>query len=91
MNTECIRELSKDFLETIASEFQKHANFPHALGGKNVHIRSDSMLFNYKYYYSVVLMEVADLIFRFVYVNIGSFGKYGEPSISSNLLFGNQY
>lgn len=39
------------------------------------------MYFNYKSYYSVVLMAVADSNYRFVHVNIGSFGKECDSSI----------
>lgn len=38
------------------------------------------MFFNYKEYYSVVLMAVADSKFRFVYVNVSSFGKDCDPT-----------
>lgn len=88
MKNECIPELSKDYFESIASEFEKNANFPHCIGavdGKHVRImcpiRSGSMFFNYKEYYSLVLMAVADSKYRFLYVNVGSFGKDCDPSI----------
>ena len=55
MKNECIPELSKGYLETIASDSEKNANFPHCIGavdGKHVRIncpiRSGSMFFNYK-------------------------------------------
>ncbi|KAJ9584715.1 hypothetical protein L9F63_020948 [Diploptera punctata] len=88
MKRECIPEFSKNKFESIASDFEKNANFPHRIGavdGKHVSIicppRSGSMYFNYKDYYSVVLMTVADSKYRFVYVNVGSFGKDCDPSI----------
>lgn len=88
MKKECIPELSKDYLETIAFDFEKNANFPHCIGavdGKHVRIicpiRSASMFFNYKNFFSVVLMAVADSKYRFVYVNVGSFGKDCDPLI----------
>nr|XP_022911163.1 uncharacterized protein LOC111422175 [Onthophagus taurus] len=43
--------------------------------------KSGSMYFNYKDYHSVVLMAIADSKYRFVYVNIGSFGKDCDSSI----------
>jgi hypothetical protein len=39
------------------------------------------MYWNYKDYYSVVLMAVADSNYRFVYVNIGSYGKDCDSTI----------
>lgn len=74
--------------ESIASDFQKTANFPHCLGavdGKQIRIicpdYSGSMYYSYKEYLSVVLMAVADSNYRFVYVNVGSLGKYCYSSI----------
>lgn len=88
MRKECIPELSKEKWESIASDFKKHANFPHCLGpvdGKHIRIncpaKSGSMYYNYKEYYSVVLMAIADSNYRFMYVNVGSFGKECDSSI----------
>lgn len=88
MKKECIPELSKEKWESITSDFEKFANFPHCLGavdGKHIRIvcpaKSGSMYYNYKEYYSVVLMAVADSKYRFVYVDIGSFGKDCDSSV----------
>ncbi|PNF22877.1 hypothetical protein B7P43_G14855, partial [Cryptotermes secundus] len=42
---------------------------------------SGFMYWNYNDYYSVVLMAVADSNFRFVHINIGSFGKDCDSTI----------
>jgi hypothetical protein len=62
-------------------EFEKTANFPHCLGAVHVkHIRvikpehSGSIFYNYKHFF-VVLMAVADTNYRFMYVDIGNYGK----------------
>lgn len=88
MREECIPELSKEKVESIASDCETTANFPHCLGavdGKHIRticpVNSGSMYFNYKDYYSVVLMAVADSKYRFVYVNVGSFAKDCDSSI----------
>jgi hypothetical protein len=38
-------------------------------------------MFNYKDYHSIVLMAAADADYRFVYVDIGSYGKDCESTI----------
>ena len=64
--------------ELVANGFEHTANFPHCIGavdGKHVHIvhprESGSMYYNYKDYYSIVLMGIADSKYRFVFVHIG--------------------
>ena len=86
MRSECFPVLCKESWETIASNFERMANFPHRLGavdGKHIRIVNPlgSMYFNYKGYSSVVLMAVADSDYRFVYVDIGSYGKDCDSNI----------
>ena len=82
MLSQCLLVSAKKQWENIALHFEKVANFPHCLGavdGKHIRIicpyHSGSMFYNYKEYYSVILMAIADSQYRFTYVNIGSFGK----------------
>lgn len=79
MREECIPTPTPELWESIAADFQITANFPHCLGavdGKHIRLtcpfNSGSMYFNYKNYFSVVLMAVADCKYRFVFVNVGS-------------------
>ncbi|CAH2008363.1 unnamed protein product [Acanthoscelides obtectus] len=83
---ECIPPPTKDKWESISPEFETRANFPHCIGavdGKHIRISNPlgSMYYNYKGYSSVVLMAVADANYRFVYVDIGSYGKDCDSSI----------
>jgi len=57
-----------------------------AVDGKHIGIGnpSNSMYFNYKGYSSIVLMAVADSNYRFIYVNIGSYGKNRDSNIFKN-------
>lgn len=78
----------QNYLETIASHFEKNANFSLCIIGVdrkhvriNCRIRSDSMFINYKDYFSVVLLAVAESEYCFEYVDVGSFGKDCDPSI----------
>ena len=79
---ECIAVPTKEQWEQIAIDFEKNANFPHCIGavdGKHIRLikpaESGSMYYNYKHFFSVVLMAIADCNYRFIYVDIGSYGK----------------
>lgn len=70
-----------DWLE-IANKFEVSANFPHcvsAVDGKHIRVikpnKSGSMFLNYKHYFSIVLMAVADSDYNFIYINVGAYGK----------------
>ncbi|CAG9560773.1 unnamed protein product [Danaus chrysippus] len=88
MREECIPTPTCDMWQSIASNFESIANFPHCVGavdGKHIRLTcpfdSGSMYFNYKDYFSIVLMAVADTKYRFVYVDVGSYGKECDSSI----------
>lgn len=83
---QCIPPPTTEQWELIANKFLQRANFPHCIGavdGKHIRINhpGNSMYFNYKGYSSVVVMAVADSDYRFVYVDIGSYGKDGDATI----------
>jgi len=82
MRPECIPKPTKEQWELTALVFERRANFPHWLGavdGKHIGVikpqHSGSIFCNYKDFFSVVLIAVADTNCRFVYVDIGSYGK----------------
>lgn len=86
MLTEYIPLPDKKKWESIAKEFETLANFPHCLGavdGKHIRIINPLgfMYYNYIGYSSVVIMAVADANYRFVYVDIGSYGKDCDSSV----------
>lgn len=77
-----------------AEDFQKNAYFPHCLGAiDGEHIRvikpehSASLCYNYKAYFSIVLLAVADSNYHFVYIDVGAVGKTADPTILSNSTF----
>lgn len=72
----------------IGEGFKKRANFPNCIGcvdGKHIRIekfsKSGTMNFNYKGYFSIVLLALVDSDYRFVYVDIGSYGKDCDSAI----------
>ncbi len=78
--------------ESIAQKFETHANFPNCIGavdGKHIRIVHplNSMYINYKGYSSIVLMAVADAEYRFVYANIGAYGKDCDSNVFQNSQF----
>ncbi|CAI6357997.1 unnamed protein product [Macrosiphum euphorbiae] len=91
MSNECMPTPNEEDWRKIAEGFQHRANFPHCLGavdGKHIRITkppgSASLYFNYKHFYSIVLLAVVDSNYRFTYIHVGSFGKDSDSSIFKN-------
>ncbi|XP_069608696.1 uncharacterized protein [Ranitomeya imitator] len=75
----------------IAEKFWSVCDFPNCLGavdGKHIRIikpaRTGSEFFNYKKYFSVVLMAIADANCRFIAVDIGAFGRGNDSQTFKN-------
>lgn len=86
MREECFPKLTQERLEQIALNFEQRANFPHCIGavdGKHTRIINPlgSIYYNYKGFSSIILMAVADSHYRFIYVDIGSYGKDCDSTI----------
>ncbi|KAL4153713.1 hypothetical protein QTP88_001546 [Uroleucon formosanum] len=80
--------------EQISNGFQSRANFPNCIGavdGKHIRVKkpsnSGSMYFNYKDYFSIILLAVVDSEYRFIYVSVGSYGKDCDSSIFKGTTF----
>lgn len=84
----------KDMWKSIADVFLKNAQFPHCIGavdGKHIRVQmfpnSGSMNLNYKNYFSIVLMAIVDSNYKFIYVDIGAFGKDCDSAIFKETIF----
>ncbi|CAG4953387.1 unnamed protein product [Colias eurytheme] len=78
--TEDWQKISKGFLE--------NADFPNCIGavdGKHIRIikpcHSGSLYFNYKKYFSMSLLAVCDSNYKFIFVDVGSYGKSSDSTI----------
>jgi len=77
----------QEWLE-VAEQFKTRWQFPHALGaldGKHIAIRkppnSGSSFFNYKGFYSIVLMALVDADYKFRWVQVGDTGSSSDAQI----------
>ena len=77
--------------ESIAEDFFARWNFPNCIGaidGKHVMIQcpvnSGSLFYNYKSYFSIVLLAVALADYRFVMVDIGTYGSSNDSGVLNN-------
>lgn len=85
----------EDTWRRIANDYMMNCNFPHCIGaidGKHVRImnpaHSGSLYYNYKNFFSIVLMAVVDSQYKFIYIDVGSYGREADPTIFSQTSFG---
>lgn len=78
-----------------ATEFYEITNFPNCVGcidGKHIRIQcppnSGSQFFNFKNYFSIVLLGIADAKYFFTAIDVGGYGREGDSSIFKNSNFG---
>ncbi|XP_050518072.1 uncharacterized protein LOC126892550 [Diabrotica virgifera virgifera] len=78
---------TEDTWKENSIEFWERWNFPNCVGaidGKHVRIvcpsKSASQFFNYKNYFSIILLVIVDAEYKFTAVDVGSYGKEGDSS-----------
>ena len=72
----------------ISAEFERVWNLPHvcgALDGKHIRIKkpadSGSLFYNYKNFFSMVMMAVVDADYKFIWMSVGSYGSSSDGQI----------
>lgn len=78
-----------------ALQFYRRWNFPNccmAIDGKHVRVfcpsNTGSLYFNYKEYYSVVLLALVDADCKFVAIDVGAYGGEGDAGVYTKSNFG---
>ena len=84
--------------EEIEKGFRLRWNYPNCCGavdGKHVAVRqppnTGSLYFNYKNYFSIVLMAVVDAGYRFIMVDIGNYGSNSDTGIWKHSVIGQRH
>jgi hypothetical protein len=82
----------------LAKEFENEWNFPNRLGaldGKHVVIEcpkgSGSAYFNYKKFFSIVIIAMCDTKYTFTMVDIGGYGRDNDAAIFEESQFGHAF
>lgn len=82
------KRLSVENLKIFAEEFQSVRGFPHVIGamdGKHIRVvnfdNKGSLYFNYKKYFSIILLAMCDANNKFTYVDIGAPGSLYDASV----------
>lgn len=81
---------SSEEWKSIADAYMEKWNFPNCIGaldGKHVGIvrpnNSVSEYYNYKGYYSIIIMALVDADYKFINVSIGAQGRMGDATVFS--------
>lgn len=81
-----------------AEEFGQKWHFPNCVGaiyGKHVRVfcpkRSGSLYYNYKNFFSIVLLAVVDANYKFIFTDVGSYSKDGDSGIFDKSNLGKLY
>ncbi|XP_050540419.1 uncharacterized protein LOC126905070 [Daktulosphaira vitifoliae] len=79
----------------VANQYYKKTNFPNCIGAVDEkHIRcqnpheAGSFFFNYKKYFSMLLICVVDSEYCFIAIDVGAYGREGDSTVFKDCPFG---
>ena len=85
---------TKEAWDEIAAGYETRWNLPNVIGsvdGKHIRMKcpakSGSLYYNYKGYYSVILLAVVDSEYKFVYADVGAEGRASDSRIWKDSAF----
>ncbi|CAG7832224.1 unnamed protein product, partial [Allacma fusca] len=94
----CLEVPDEKGWELISKRFEAKWNFPMCCGaidGKHIRIKSPSrtgsQYFNYKGFYSIVLLAVVDADHNFILVDVGTSGSCSDGGVFKNSKFGKKF
>lgn len=84
----CLPQPTTENWLKIAKDFHLRAIFQNCLGAiDGKHIRtikpynSGSVCYNYKHFFSIILLAICDADYKFVYINVGAYGMDSDSTI----------
>jgi len=88
-------EPTEETWKTVAQKYKDMWHFPNCIGaidGKHINIEcpinSGSTFFNYKGSHSVVLLALVDADYKFIAVDVGSYGRNSDGGFFSKSIIG---
>ncbi|KMQ86994.1 nuclease harbi1-like protein [Lasius niger] len=82
---------SQETWEKVIYEFWKKWNFPNCIGaldGKHITIQappnSNSLNYNYKGFFSFILMAISDANYKFIWIDVGDYGSNSDGGVWGN-------
>ena len=89
---------SEEDWKQIEHRFNTKWNFPNCLGAldrKHIMMRappnSNSLFYNYKGFFSIVLMALVDVDYRFIFIDVGNYESNGDSGIFKNSALGEAF
>ncbi|XP_008183391.1 protein ALP1-like [Acyrthosiphon pisum] len=86
---------TEEMWKNVAAKYKKMWHFPNCIGaidGKHINIQcpinAGSTYYNYKGSYSVVLLALVDADYKFIAIDVGSYGRNSDGGIFSQSVIG---
>lgn len=94
---DAIPQPTTETLMKNATDFFEQWNYPNCVGaidGKHVRIvcpaNTGSADFNYKDFFSVILLAIVDANYKFVFIDVGAYGREGDSGVFNRSTIGKQ-